>query len=178
VPLTLRLLGDLPLCHANRDGDRQSSPQHRTYLALDQNLLHTSDAVPHSNHNISCGRFTKVYKTGTLGAVQSLGKTMIANKIDFNKINVNPEGKGTFGFTNFAEIWNGRLAMIGFVAALVNEVITGKGILGQVGISREGGILVALFLVGFSIAATIGYYTIKFSLPAQEPRTGVGRNAS
>ncbi len=88
---------------------------------------------------------------------------MIANKIDFDKLNVNPEGKGTFGFSNFAEIWNGRMAMIGFTAALIGEVITGKGILGQVGISREGGILVALFLIGFSIAATIGYYTIKFN---------------
>ena len=88
---------------------------------------------------------------------------MIANKIELDKINVNPEGKGTFGFSNFAEIWNGRMAMLGFVAALISEVSTGKGILGQIGISREGGILVALFLIGFSIAATIGYYTIKFS---------------
>ena len=38
------------------------------------------------------------------------------------------------GFTRFAELWNGRLAMIGFVAAIVVESITGQGILGQLGI--------------------------------------------
>ena len=38
------------------------------------------------------------------------------------------------GFTRFAELWNGRLAMIGFLAAIVVETITGRGILGQLGI--------------------------------------------
>lgn len=39
-----------------------------------------------------------------------------------------------FGFTRFSEVWNGRLAMIGFVAAMVVEYFTGQGILGQLGI--------------------------------------------
>lgn len=34
-----------------------------------------------------------------------------------------------FGFTAQAELWNGRFAMIGFVAALATEVATGKGVL-------------------------------------------------
>lgn len=34
-----------------------------------------------------------------------------------------------FGFTPSAEIWNGRLAMIGFVAAVITELITGQGVL-------------------------------------------------
>ena len=38
------------------------------------------------------------------------------------------------GFTEFAETWNGRLAMIGFVAALVTELVSGKGILAQLGL--------------------------------------------
>ncbi len=38
------------------------------------------------------------------------------------------------GFTRFAEIWNGRLAMIGFVAAILVEMATGQGILGQLGL--------------------------------------------
>ncbi|KPQ35932.1 MAG: Chlorophyll A-B binding protein [Phormidesmis priestleyi Ana] len=38
------------------------------------------------------------------------------------------------GFTEFAETWNGRLAMIGFVAAIVTEMLSGKGILEQLGL--------------------------------------------
>jgi len=89
---------------------------------------------------------------------------MTTNKINLAETNVNPTGQGVFGFSNFAEDWNGRMAMIGFVAALVNEVLTGKGILGQVGIKTSGGdILVALFLVGFTAAAIIGYYAVKLN---------------
>lgn len=44
----------------------------------------------------------------------------------------NQEGK--IGFTQFAESWNGRLAMLGFVIGLATEVITGQGILSQIGI--------------------------------------------
>ena len=38
------------------------------------------------------------------------------------------------GFTEFAETWNGRLAMIGFVAAMATEYFSGKGILAQLGL--------------------------------------------
>jgi len=39
-----------------------------------------------------------------------------------------------FGFTNFAENWNGRLAMLGFAIGLATELITGHGILSQLGL--------------------------------------------
>ncbi|NEO29502.1 MAG: chlorophyll A-B binding protein [Symploca sp. SIO3C6] len=39
----------------------------------------------------------------------------------------NQESK--FGFTSFAESVNGRLAMIGFIAAVVTEYVTGQGVL-------------------------------------------------
>ena len=39
-----------------------------------------------------------------------------------------------FGFTNYAEIWNGRLAMIGFITAIVLEMNTGHGVLRQLGL--------------------------------------------
>ncbi|OKH14641.1 high light inducible protein [[Limnothrix rosea] IAM M-220] len=44
----------------------------------------------------------------------------------------NQEGK--FGFSAFAENWNGRLAMLGFVIGILTEVLTGKGILAQLGL--------------------------------------------
>lgn len=34
-----------------------------------------------------------------------------------------------WGFTPQAEIWNGRFAMIGFVSALLTEVLTNQGVL-------------------------------------------------
>jgi ferrochelatase len=39
-----------------------------------------------------------------------------------------------FGFVSFAEIWNGRLAMLGFVIGVATELLTGKGILAQIGL--------------------------------------------
>ena len=39
-----------------------------------------------------------------------------------------------FGFTEFAESWNGRLAMLGFVIGLATELITGQSILSQLGL--------------------------------------------
>ncbi|MEN9216451.1 MAG: chlorophyll a/b-binding protein [Gloeomargarita sp. HHBFW_bins_162] len=39
-----------------------------------------------------------------------------------------------FGFTNFAETWNGRLAMLGFLIGIATELLTGKGILAQLGL--------------------------------------------
>jgi hypothetical protein len=44
----------------------------------------------------------------------------------------NQESK--FGFSAFAENWNGRLAMLGFVIGLLTELLTGKGILAQLGL--------------------------------------------
>lgn len=39
-----------------------------------------------------------------------------------------------FGFNIFAETWNGRLAMLGFVIGIATELLTGKGILSQIGL--------------------------------------------
>ena len=38
------------------------------------------------------------------------------------------------GFSSFAETWNGRLAMLGFVIGLGTELLTGQGILSQIGL--------------------------------------------
>ena len=42
--------------------------------------------------------------------------------------------EGTFGFTPSAENLNGRAAMIGFVAALITELVTGQGVLHFLGL--------------------------------------------
>jgi hypothetical protein len=38
-----------------------------------------------------------------------------------------------WGFTEQAERWNGRLAMLGFVLALATELLTGHGVIQQLG---------------------------------------------
>ena len=39
-----------------------------------------------------------------------------------------------FGFSSFAEQWNGRLAMMGFIIGLGTELLTGQSILHQIGL--------------------------------------------
>ncbi|MDJ0735291.1 MAG: chlorophyll a/b-binding protein [Nostocaceae cyanobacterium] len=51
---------------------------------------------------------------------------------DVTKINasaVEDRNAWRWGFTPQAEIWNGRLAMIGFLAAALIELFTGEGFL-------------------------------------------------
>lgn len=82
-------------------------------------------------------------------------------------LNVNPTGAGVFGFSNFAETWNGRMAMIGLVAGFANEVVTGKGILAQVGITGGISVLFTLFFAGFTVATLLGYYAVKATQSAE-----------
>ena len=44
----------------------------------------------------------------------------------------NQESK--FGFSQFAETWNGRLAMLGIIIGIATELLTGQGILSQLGL--------------------------------------------
>ncbi len=44
------------------------------------------------------------------------------------------ENANKFGFVNFAETWNGRLAMMGFIIGVTTELLTGQGILSQIGL--------------------------------------------
>ncbi len=39
-----------------------------------------------------------------------------------------------FGFTQSSEAWNGRLAMLGFIIGIATELLTGQGILSQLGL--------------------------------------------
>ena len=45
------------------------------------------------------------------------------------RVYVDEQGDRT-GFTPYAEVLNGRLAMIGFISLIALEVLTGKGIFG------------------------------------------------
>ena len=47
---------------------------------------------------------------------------------------MNKDNQPRFGFVNFAETWNGRMAMMGILIGLGTELITGQSILRQIGI--------------------------------------------
>ena len=56
---------------------------------------------------------------------------------DFDKAAANiglDSREGVFGFTPFAELWVGRLAMLGFASGVSVELLTGNGILRQIGL--------------------------------------------
>ena len=42
---------------------------------------------------------------------------------------MNEDNQPRFGFVNFAETWNGRMAMMGILIGLGTELITGQSIL-------------------------------------------------
>jgi hypothetical protein len=46
----------------------------------------------------------------------------------------NDKNAPKFGFTAGAENLNGRMAMIGFVAAVITELVTGQGVLHFLGV--------------------------------------------
>ena len=47
---------------------------------------------------------------------------------------MNDDNQPRFGFVDFAETWNGRMAMMGILIGLTTELLTGQGILTQMGI--------------------------------------------
>ncbi|NHC35310.1 ferrochelatase [Scytonema millei] len=49
------------------------------------------------------------------------------------RVRMYPQERWQWGMTTSAEIWNGRIAMLGFIALII-ELITGKGLLHAVGI--------------------------------------------
>ncbi|MCY7369136.1 MAG: high light inducible protein [Chamaesiphon sp.] len=61
-------------------------------------------------------------------------KTFIDNDGRENNFAIEPKMYTTegpqAGWTEYAELLNGRMAMIGFVALLIQEVLTGHGIVG------------------------------------------------
>jgi ferrochelatase len=49
------------------------------------------------------------------------------------KVRIYPQDKSAWGMTPVAEVWNGRLAMLGFLA-LIAEIVTGQGPLHLIGL--------------------------------------------
>jgi protoporphyrin/coproporphyrin ferrochelatase len=68
--------------------------------------------------------------------VESLNKPAIALEDVFHppeRTKLYPQERWEWGMTTAAEVWNGRLAMLGFIA-LMGELVTGRGLLHAIGI--------------------------------------------
>lgn len=60
--------------------------------------------------------------SGTTGSVRLGATALNERQWNFNR------GRGPFGMKKNAEIWNGRAAQMGFTIVLLQELITGKGV--------------------------------------------------
>lgn len=67
-----------------------------------------------------------------------------------------PTDEGLFGFKPFSEVWCGRLAMMGFVCSIVEEFVTGRGTLGQLGLETPSVPLLVVLSVFFGGATVLG----------------------
>jgi len=93
--------------------------------------------------------------------------------------NVNPSGEGLFGFTSFAETWNGRMSMLGLTAALGTEAVSGQSLLEQVGITNQSeGYVLLIVLAGLWTMTSLGYVTLKraSTMDAQVSKPKGGEN--
>ena len=70
------------------------------------------------------------------------------------------EGRGPFGLKKNAEIWNGRVAQMAFTIVLLQELITGKGVVQGL---QEGNVfnIAMAGLTGVSILALSAFLALK-----------------
>lgn len=73
------------------------------------------------------------------------------------------EGRGPFGLKKNAEIWNGRAAQMCFVIVLLQELITGKGVIQGI---QEGDPFNVIML-GITVAS-LGGLTVFLGLKGKE----------
>ena len=62
------------------------------------------------------------------------------------------EGRGPWGMKKNAEIWNGRVAQMAFVVVLLQELITGKGVIASI----QDGDANGFAFLGFAVLSTLG----------------------
>lgn len=75
-----------------------------------------------------------------------------------------PTDEGIFGFRPFAEVWVGRLAMAGFLTSIIEEAVTGRGTLRQIGLEPSEGLLTGMLAVlGVAVIAGSASTAVKLA---------------
>lgn len=98
--------------------------------------------------------FAPASSTNVLGrsvTQPSLGTASSSTALCERRWNFN-EGRGPWGMKKNAEIWNGRVAQMAFTLTLLQELITGKGVIQGL----QEGDPVNLAFLGVAVASTLG----------------------
>ena len=62
------------------------------------------------------------------------------------------EGRKPWGLKNNAEIWNGRVAQMGFIIVFIQELATGKGVVA----GYQDGDLISYVMLGLTVFSVVG----------------------
>jgi hypothetical protein len=120
------------------------------FLVLANNIISSGAFVPTSKSNLSKKLSVRLSEAQTLPS----STTLLERRWNFN------EGRGPWGLKKNAEIWNGRMAQMGFTILLLQELITGKGVIAAL---NDGDILsyVLLGVGGVTLLGLTAFLALK-----------------
>uniref|UniRef100_A0A7S2PHX2 Uncharacterized protein n=1 Tax=Leptocylindrus danicus TaxID=163516 RepID=A0A7S2PHX2_9STRA len=105
---------------------------------------------------VSCSAFAPansvVRKSVTSSAAQGIAPSVSSTQLCERQWNFNETGRSPWGLKKNAEIWNGRLAQMAFTIVLLQELITGKGVVK----GFQDGDFVNIAFVGMAVGASVG----------------------
>jgi len=111
--------------HRRKEGDTPPIPSLPGPPLIHWILGHQREALQHGLLGLPLRRAGEPLQPGGFTYGYNCGNTSKRTMAD---------SSSRFGFVAFAETWNGRLAMLGFVIGLATELLTGQGILSQIGL--------------------------------------------
>lgn len=104
-----------------------------------------------SNNNI-CHRIPTTTSSPTPIATTTTANTSSSSTALFERQWNFNQGRGPWGLKKNAEIWNGRVAQMAFVVVLLQELITGKGVIASI----SDGDAVGYAFLGLAGVSTLG----------------------
>ncbi|KAH6767093.1 stress enhanced protein 1 [Perilla frutescens var. hirtella] len=110
--------------------------------------------IPHPAKIASAsGKFVTAFATGSPLLIQ---KPIYQRKTARNSTSVSVRCEQSTKESNGLDVWLGRLAMVGFAAAISVEIVTGKGLLENFGLTSP------LPTVALAVTALVGVLTAVF----------------
>ena len=98
------------------------------------------------NNNILVSNTNRLQQTIPSPSISSTTALSEGRQWNFNN------GRSPWGLKKNAEIWNGRVAQMAFVVVLLQEAVTGKGVIAAI----NDGDLVGYAFLGLAVASTLG----------------------